>query len=142
MILNIDPDVCYSGKPQKLSEACSMLIRKIIEEELIRLEVYDSALGPYDWLSYKTGKHSHTIRKWAFPWHSPSGARPSLQYFLFLAWISKSYHFIEFFEQIIDTPHIRDLHYRKKLDTFASELEKQIKEFRKMFTINERFKKQ
>ncbi len=95
-----DTDVFYSSKTMKVSEAFSMVIRRMIEEDLPNSRFFDKGKDPYSWLASTLKKSEKTIRNWTFDWNTASGTMPTINDFLTLLYLTKSKRPVELLENI------------------------------------------
>jgi len=68
----------YEGEIMSYQKAGSVLIRKMIEEDLPKHKKLDKNENPYDWIANSVGKKRSTVRSWAYDWSTSSGASPTI----------------------------------------------------------------
>jgi len=93
--------IFYDGQIRSVSEAGALIMRQMIEEDLIRVHDFPAKENPYRWLESKIYKSERTIRRWAYDWESPSGAQPTFADVLRLVHITKSSRLSELLKDIL-----------------------------------------
>lgn len=68
----------YEGEIMSYHKAGSVLMRKMIEEDLPKNKKFSKNTDPYDWVAGSVGKKRSTVRAWAYDWSSSSGACPTI----------------------------------------------------------------
>lgn len=82
--------IFYGGKERHLPEAAALIIRRMIEEDLVNTNWFPAAMDPYVWLSDVLHKSEKTIRGWTIDWTSSSGAKPTIIDFFNLIYLTRS----------------------------------------------------
>jgi len=93
--------VFYEGEIRTFSEACEIVIQRMIELDLRNAPEFTPESDPYKWLASNMKKNIRVLRGWAYDWNSSSGMRPTLNDFLKIIYITKSRRAIELLEEII-----------------------------------------
>ncbi len=68
--------IFYEGEKMSYSKAGAILLKKMIEEDLINLKIISADEDPHEWIGKKINKSIHTTRQWTYDWLSTSGASP------------------------------------------------------------------
>lgn len=79
-----NPKVVFEGEIKTFNEAGALLIKRMIEEDLVEFPFFPEGVDPYRWLASVFGKGERTLRYWAYDWSSPSGKRPTIYDFFCL----------------------------------------------------------
>lgn len=105
--------VFFESEIRSWSDAGAFAVRKMIEEDLLRLPEFDKNTDPYKWLAAKMGKSSRTIRGWAFDWKKESGNKPTVMDLIELTHLTKSARLINLMESLIKdaTPEQQELNH-------------------------------
>lgn len=118
--------VFYEGEIMTYTLAGSVLIKKMIEEDLINHSGFCKEIDPYEWVGEKIGKKAKTIRSWTYDWSSSSGASPTVVDFFSLINILGKSKVISFLECLNsnNSPESQAEEYGNLIKTIAERLRK------------------
>ena len=116
--------VFFESESRPLTEAGALVIRRIIEEDIVNIPDFPPGGDPYKWLSERLKKSERALRGWGYDWNGPSGFKPNLIDFLTLIYMSKSRRGIEFLEELIQdaTPEQREKSHGNVLKKVAQHI--------------------
>ncbi len=116
--------IFYEGKLRSLSEAGSLLVKNMIEDDLPKTPDYPTGQDPYKWLAQYYNKTVRGVTNWSYDWEGASGAKPTILDFFQLARITKSKRVINFIYNLVsdETPYAQADKYKELLKTIAKEM--------------------
>jgi len=94
--------VFFESELRTASEAGAILVKIIIEEELIHNKVIPQNSNCYEWVSKYLGRSKSTIRKWTYDWNTKNGSPIPFIDLLKLASLSNSRSLLRFVETVVE----------------------------------------
>ncbi|MFC1728904.1 hypothetical protein ACFL6I_01090 [candidate division KSB1 bacterium] len=117
-----DKKVHFDGQIRSISEAGALMIRYMIEEDLLNYPDFPQHMDPYRWLSARLNKNERTVRGWALDWSSPSGTKPTVIDLLMITHVTKSQRPLELFRDLTSdaTPEQQEKNHGDLLRAMAN----------------------
>ncbi len=121
---DISTELFYEGKIRDLNEAGALLMRSLIEEDLISKPDFQEGVDPYSFLVDIFKKNERSIKAWTYDWESDSGTRPTIMDFLLLIKLTRSTRILEFMKLLItsDSPDEMAVQHSDLLQTMADHM--------------------